>query len=133
MKKTLYIIICTAIILMCSCCKSVEYVEVPIETVHTEHIVDKDSIYVHDSIWTMIEKTGDTVYIDRYKQFTKYVFSTDTIQKVDTLTKVVTVTKTVEVNKLKKWQKILMALGGGFILTLCGTILFKLRKWKLLF
>lgn len=133
MKKILYIILSLLIIISCVCCKQTEYVQVPVETIRTEYITNRDSIYVHDSIWTLIEKTKDTVYIDRYKQFTKYVYQTDTILTTDTITKVVTVKETVEVNKLKKWQKILMTLGGGFILTICGTILFKLKKWKLLF
>lgn len=131
-KKLIYLILCISIILLCISCKNTEYVEVPVETIKTEYIVNKDSIYIHDSIWTLVEKQNDTVYIDRYKQYTKYVYKTDTISKTDTIPKIVTVTKVVEVNKLRKWQKILMWLGGGLIALFGGTIIFKLTKWKLL-
>lgn len=133
MKKILYVIICILIIGFCSSCKQTEYVEVPVETIKTEYIVNKDSIFVHDSIWTLIEKQSDTVYINKYKEYTKYVYKTDTICKTDTIPKIVKVEKIIEVNKLRKWQKYLMYLGGGFLSLIISTIIFKIARWKSLF
>lgn len=41
---------------------------------------------------------------------------TDTIIKIDTIPQIVSVTKEVRVNYTNWFQKVLMAIGGGFIL-----------------
>lgn len=130
-KKIIYFAACLTIVLICCTgCKQTEYVEVPVETVRTEYVHKTDSFYQHDSIWTLIEKKGDTVFVDKYKEKFRYITKTDTINKTDTITKVLHVTKVVEVNKLKKWQKILMLLGGGFLVSLITIIIYKIKKWR---
>lgn len=131
-KRTLYLTICFLIIALCCCCKGPKYIEVPVETIRTEYIVNKDSIYIHDSIWTLIDRAGDTVYIEKFKLKYKTIYKTDTVCKTDTIPKIVKVTETIEVNKLRKWQKGLMWLGVVFIIIVGGSIIYKFGKWKLL-
>ena len=89
--------------LLLSGCKTVEYVKVPVETVRTEYKVQKDSIYLHDSINVYTETKGDTVYITKLKYKIKETFKTDTILKRDSIPVIVEVEKIVEVNKLHSW------------------------------
>lgn len=95
-----------------------------------------DSIYVHDSIFTLIK--GDTVYITKNKETNHLINKTNTVIKTDTIKVPVEITKTVtktetqvkEVNKLYWWQKILMWL--GFIVFISG-IVFLIIKIKKVF
>lgn len=118
-------------------CKVKEYIEVPVEVekVKTEYVHKIDSIYLHDSISTQITQKGDTVFIEKYKQYVKSVYKIDTIHKTDSIPKImqVKVTETIQVNKLYLWQKILMYVGGVGILVLLGFIIYKFKIWKLLF
>ena len=60
------LIILTAISVLCGC-KTVRYV--PVETVRTDSVyVDKwqrDSVYLHDSVFVCRWTAGDTVFVDR--------------------------------------------------------------------
>lgn len=132
MKKYLLGILLMVTMLF-SGCKTTEYVKVPIETVRTEYKVQKDSIYLHDSINVYTEIKGDTVYITKLKYKIKETFKTDTILKRDSIPVVVEVEKVVEVNKLHSWQKTLMWIGGVGLLVLLGILLNKFKVWKLLF
>ena len=95
-----------------------------------------DSIYVHDSIFTMIK--GDTVYISKKKEINRLISKTDTIIKTDTIHVPVKISKTVtktetkveEANKLYRWQKSLMYLG---LIVLISGIVFLIIKIKKLF
>ena len=95
-----------------------------------------DSIYVHDSIFTMIK--GDTVYISKNKEINRLISKTDTIIKTDTIHVPVKISKTVtktetkveEANKLYGWQKSLMYLG---LIVLISGIVFLIIKIKKLF
>lgn len=95
-----------------------------------------DSIYVHDSIFTMIKE--DTVYISKNKEINHLISKTDTIIKTDTIHVPVKISKTVtktetqvkEVNKLYWWQKSLMYLG---LIVLISGIVFLIIKIKKLF
>ena len=95
-----------------------------------------DSIYVHDSIFTMIK--GDTVYISKKKEINRLISKTDTIIKTDTIHVPVKISKTVtktetkveEANKLYGWQKSLMYLG---LIVLISGIVFLIIKIKKLF
>lgn len=95
-----------------------------------------DSIYVHDSIFTMIK--GDTVYISKNKEINRLISKTDTIIKTDTIHIPVKISKTVtktetkveEANKLYGWQKSLMYLG---LIVLISGIVFLIIKIKKLF
>ena len=119
--------------LLLSGCKTTEYIKVPVETIRTEYKVQKDSIYLHDSINVYTETKGDTVYITKLKYKIKETFKTDTILKRDSIPVIVEVEKVVEVNKLHSWQKTLMWIGGVGVLVLLGFVINKFKIWKLLF
>lgn len=93
-----------------------------------------DSIYVHDSIFTLIK--GDTVYISKNKETNHLVNKTDTIIKTDTIKVPVEITKTVtktetcvnEVNKLYWWQKILISIGGIVFVLIIIYIVLKIKN-----
>jgi len=131
--KNILIIIVLGFILMFSSCKQTEYIEVPVETIKTEYIVKKDSVYLRDSINVFTEVKGDTVYINKIKYQLKESVKTDTIMKTDSIPVIVEVKKYIEVNKLYTWQRLLMYLGGVGILMLIAFILSKIKIWKLLF
>ena len=119
--------------LLLSGCKTTEYIKVPVETIRTEYKVQKDSVYLHDSINVYTETKGDTVYITKFKYKIKGTFKTDTILKRDSIPVIVEVEKVVEVNKLHSWQKTLMWVGGVGLLVLLGIGINKFKIWKLLF
>ena len=95
-----------------------------------------DSIYVHDSIFTLIK--GDTVYIYKNKETNHLINKADTFIKTDTIKVPITVTKTVtktetqvkEVNKLYWWQRVLICLG---LTVLIFGVISIIRKTKKLF
>ena len=119
--------------LLLSGCKTTEYIKVPVETIKTEYKVQKDSIYLHDSINIYTETKGDTVYITKLKYKIKETFKTDTVLKRDSIPVIVEVEKVVQVNKLHSWQKTLMWIGGVGLLVLLGIGINKFKIWKLLF
>ena len=119
--------------LLLSSCKTTEYIKVPVETIRTEYKVQKDSIYLHDSINVYTETKGDTVYITKLKYKIKETFKTDTVLKRDSIPVIVEVEKVIEVNKLHSWQKTLMWVGGVGLLVLLGIGINKFKIWKLLF
>lgn len=94
--------------LLCSC--KTQYV--PVETIktETERVVDieRDSIYVLDSIY--VREAHDTVYITKWRTEYKEALRVDTlnIQRIDTLQTIVEVEK-----KLTKWQQTKMDVGAG--------------------
>ena len=95
-----------------------------------------DSIYVHDSIFTLIK--GDTVYIYKNKETNHLINKVDTFIKTDTIKVPITITKTVtkietqvkEVNKLYWWQRVLICLG---LTVLIFGVIYVIRKTKNLF
>ena len=136
------------VIIALTSCRTVKYIdrivvdsteiEVPITNTKIEYR-DRflyDSIYVHDSIFTLIK--GDTVYISKNKETNRLVSKTDTIVKTDTIKIPVEITKTVtktdiqvkEVNKLYWGQKGLMYLG---LIVLISGIVFLIIKIKKFF
>ena len=109
-----FIITIVLVTILCSC-KSIKYIEVPVEVekIKTEYIVDHrvDSIYEKDSI--NIYSKSDTIFIYKERVQNKFIYKTDTVIKTDSIPYLVE-TKTVttkEVNILKWYQKILMYLG----------------------
>ena len=143
-KLWLFIIVTLAL----TSCRTVKYIDrtvvdsteiaVPITNTKIEYR-DRflyDSIYVHDSIFTLIK--GDTVYISKSKETNRLVNKTDTIIKTDTIKIPIEITKTVtkteiqvkETNKLYWWQKSLMYLG---LIVLISGIVFLIIKIKKLF
>ena len=142
-KFWLFIIVTLAL----TSCRTVKYIDrnvvdsteiaVPITNTKIEYR-DRflyDSIYVHDSIFTLIK--GDTVYISKNKETNHLINKTDTIVKTDTIsvpieiTKIVTKTETCvkEVNKLYWWQKILMSIGGIVFILIIIYIVLKIKKF----
>lgn len=95
-----------------------------------------DSIYVHDSIFTLIK--GDTVYIYKNKETNHLINKVDTFIKTDTIKVPITITKTVtktetqvkEVNKLYWGQRVLICLG---LTVLIFGVIYIIRKTKNLF
>ena len=131
MKKIIHAILLIAFCCMAFSCAT-KLVHVPVETIKKEkEYIDRwqrDSIHVKDS--TVINKDGDTIYIEKYKYIYKDKFVRDSIFITDSI-KVdvpypVEVVK--EVNHLKQWQIILMCLGGVLI----GYLGFRIfRKFKI--
>ena len=142
-KLWLFIIVTLAL----TSCRTVKYIDrnvvdsteiaVPITNTKIEYR-DRflyDSIYVHDSIFTLIK--GDTVYISKNKETNHLINKTDTIIKTDTIKVPVEITKTVtktetsvkEVNKLYWWQKILMSIGGIVFILIIIYIVLKIKKF----
>lgn len=145
MKKVLLFILIIIALTSCRTVKPIDRtivdsteIEVPIINTKIEYR-DRfiyDSIYVHDSIFTMIK--GDTVYISKNKEINRLISKTDTIIKTDTIHVPVKISKTVtktetkveEANKLYVWQKSLMYLG---LIVLISGIVFLIIKIKKLF
>ena len=145
MKKVWLFILIIIALTSCRTVKSIDRtivdsteIEVPIINTKIEYR-DRfiyDSIYVHDSIFTMIK--GDTVYISKNKEINRLISKTDTIIKTDTIHVPVKISKTVtktetkveEANKLYGWQKSLMYLG---LIVLISGIVFLIIKIKKLF
>ena len=142
-KLWLFIIVTIAL----TSCRTIKYIDrtivdsteiaVPITNTKIEYR-DRflhDSIYVHDSIFTIIK--GDTVYIYKNKETNRLVNKTDTIIKTDTIKVPVEITKKVnkdethikEVNKLYWWQKILMSIGGIVFVLIIIYIVLKIKKY----
>lgn len=102
MEKFIKITFCVFFcILLCSCKTKTLIQEVPVEVpqIHTEYVQKYDSIYIHDSIFQIIEKKNDTVYNTKTVIQYKYKAKSDTILTSDTITKPVYITKTEIVEK----------------------------------
>ena len=141
-KLWLFLIVTLAL----TSCRTVKYIDrtvvdstkisVPITNTKIEYR-DRflyDSIYIHDSIFTLIN--NDTVYISKNKETNRLVNKTDTIIKTDTIKVPVEIIKTVtktetgvnEVNKLYWWQKILMSIGGIVFVLIIIYIVLKIKN-----
>ena len=144
--RRLWLFIIVTLIL--TSCRTVKYIDrmvvdsteiaVPITNTKIEYR-DRllyDSIYVHDSIFTLIKE--DTVYIYKNKETNHLINKADTFIKTDTIKVPITITKTVtktetqvkEVNKLYWWQRVLICLG---LTVLIFGVISIIRKTKNLF
>ena len=107
-------------LLLCVGCTTTKYV--PIESVHTEYRdrvnVQRDSIYLHDSIY--VESKGDTIKIERWRDRWRDRIVRDTInvQRTDTIQNIVEVEK-----PLTMVQKAKIAIGNIAIVAACGVLL----------
>lgn len=104
-------------------CKSIEYV--PVETVRIDTLKQvetvHDSVYVSDSTWQEVDKTGDTIKITKVKTQTKYKY----INKTDTVVHIKYVEKPVVVEKQKELtakEKAYIKLGKSIWWILSGII-----------
>lgn len=109
-------------------CKSVKYVEVPMETVKTEYVYGSitDSVLIKDSVDRFIYR--DTVYIIKTHVERQRTNKTDTITRIDSIPQIVTVEKIVEVNKQSWWQKALTWIGGIILAILIIILIYRIVK-----
>ena len=113
MKKV--IILLTAIICLCGC-KTKEYFSVPEVRTDTVYInkMQRDSIWLHDSIYVTEKQKGDTIYVQLEKWHTKYVekemHDTTYIATHDTIPAPYPVPEYIE-KQLSWWQKTKMGVG----------------------
>lgn len=128
MKKVLYAVIVAAsmymmyvavsiiLVIMLAGCKSVEYIE-KVRT-DTTYITkqQRDSIWLHDSLYIHEYQRGDTIYLERTKWVTKYSerLRVDTFYKAKTDTLIVE--KVVEKNTIQSWWQRLKENVGGIAL-----------------
>lgn len=108
-------------LILSSCSRDVVRVveKTRVDTLYTAS-KDRDSIFVHDSIYERVEARNDTIYINKFRTRTGYrdKLRTDIIYrvKVDSIPYPVEVEK--EVNRLYWWQTALMWAGGIALLLL---------------
>lgn len=123
-----------AFALMMCACKTHEKI-VTVEKVTHDTLwhekTERDSIYLHDSIFVNQFVKGDTIFQIKDRWHTeyrdKYIYDTISITKVDSVPVPYEVQVEVE-KKLSLWQKLLMALGGIFsvsVLTIVGLKIYK--------
>lgn len=130
--KTLASILILALAAVLSGCKRIEYVQVPVEKVRTDTAyvskVDRDSIYLRDSIYVM--EKGDTVTVWKFRYLYRDKTVRDTIfrSRTDSIQIPVVVEK-----ELTRWQKAKLDIGGiaiGIALAaIIGGALWLVRKF----
>ena len=141
MKKVLYAVIVAAsmymmyvavsiiLVIMLAGCKSVEYIE-KVRT-DTTYITkqQRDSIWLHDSLYIHEYQRGDTIYLERTKWVTKYRerLRVDTFYKAKTDTLIVE--KVVEKKTIQSWWQRLKENVGGIAL-LAAFIALLIWIWK---
>lgn len=120
-------------LLMCACKTHEKIVTVEKVTHDTlwHEKTERDSIYLHDSIFVNQFVKGDTIFQVKDRWHTeyrdKYIHDTISIAKVDSIPVPYEVQVEVE-KKLSWWQKLLMALGGIFSVAVLTIIGLKIHK-----
>ena len=124
-------LIACALITLCSSCTTTKYV--PVIEHHTDTLiqtkVQKDSIFMHDSVEVRI--AGDTVTIDRWhtKYISKEVHDTIYQSKTDSVPAPYPVEVVKEVPaELTMWQRMKMKVGGAAIILLL--LAFAIWVWR---
>ena len=124
-------LIACALITLCSSCTTTKYV--PVIEHHTDTLiqtkVQKDSIFMHDSVEVRI--AGDTVTIDRWhtKYISKEVHDTIYQSKTDSVPAPYPVEVIKEVPaELTMWQLLKMKVGGAAIILLL--LAFAIWVWR---
>lgn len=120
-------------LMMCACKTHEKIVTVEKVTHDTlwHEKTERDSVYLHDSIFVNQFTKGDTIFQIKDRWHTeyrdKYIHDTISIAKVDSIP--VPYEVQVEVEKaLSWWQKLLMALGGIFSVAVLTIIGLKIHK-----
>lgn len=111
---------------ICSCARKVY---VPVQSVKVEYRdkIQKDSIYMLDSV--RIVQRNDTVFMDRWRTELKYRILRDSIHVNDTIREPYAVEKIVKVEKQLSWYQNLCIKGFSFLLAaLLGIVAYLLRK-----
>jgi hypothetical protein len=121
MRDRCTILLWIALFFMLTGCRSTVYV--PVHSTSTEYLdrLERDSIYLHDSIRITVQ--GDTVILEKYRDRYRNRWRTDTVLRVDSIPKPYPVVEYREVNNIRWWQKALMALGCILIVV----IVYKLK------
>lgn len=124
-------LIACALITLCSSCTTTKYV--PVIEHHTDTLIQtklqKDSIFMHDSVEVRI--AGDTVTIDRWhtKYISKEVHDTIYQSKTDSVPAPYPVEVIKEVPaELTMWQRLKMKVGGAAIILLL--LAFAIWVWR---
>lgn len=123
--KSFSISLIVFILYMLASCRT-EYI--PFESIRYDSIfiakLQKDSIFIHDSIYT--KEKGDTVFQWKYKYVYKYIVKGDTafIERNDTICVPVPVEK-----KLTWWQKQKMDFGEWLLGIVIFYIIYRLIGW----
>lgn len=127
------LIIIAMALLMCACKTHEKIVTVEVVSHDTlwHEKTERDSIYLHDSIFVNQFVKGDTIFQVKDRWHTeyrdKYIYDTISIAKIDSIP--VPYEVQVEVEKaLSWWQKLLMALGGIFSVAVLTIIGLKIHK-----
>jgi hypothetical protein len=109
------------LIAMCVSCTKTEYITVEKVRTDTTYITkhQRDSIWLHDSIWVTQYQKGDTIFLTSRKWHTKYIESikhdTTYVATHDTIPQPYPVIKEVE-KKLSRRQQIVMSVGSMAIM-----------------
>lgn len=127
MRALLLMIVTYILISMMTSCRSVQYVPMPTTSTDSTYKVvrERDSIFIHDSIYVDVQRGQDTVYryTTKWRTIYKDVHRTDTlyVASTDSIPVVVEVEK-----KLSKWGEIKQTIGGYAILIILAFVAIKL-------
>lgn len=126
---------CAAMTLLFGC-TTTRYVPVPSVSVDSVYVdrFQRDSVYLHDSVFVNQWTQGDTVFVDKlvtkYKYNDRWRYDTVAIVRVDS----VQVPYPVE-RRLTKWEQVRLNVGGWVIalvvitiLVVVGWAIYKIRK-----
>lgn len=112
-------------------CTTTKYVEIEKIRTDTTYITkhEKDSIWLHDSVW--VEKIGDTIRIDRWhtKYVEKQIRDTTYVAKHDTIPQPYPVEKLVE-KKLSWFQQTEIWAGRVMLAILAGLVVYAILRIK---
>ena len=120
------------IALICGGCSTTKYV--PVETIKRDTVyqskIERDSVYLHDSVYVKEWQKGDTIYRDRDRWHTKYVEKEvhDTLyqSRVDSIAVSYPVEK-----ELTWWQAKKIEFGELAMVVMAGLLCFVVIKSKL--
>jgi hypothetical protein len=127
--------VCLGLVAILVGCKTQERI-VQVETARTDTTFitrqQRDSIWLHDSVFVREKMSGDTLYLLRDRWRTKFVERTqhDTIyiSSHDTIPRPYPVE--VEVEKpLSWWQRFRLHLGTTILLVLGGGVVWRIARW----
>ena len=132
-----FIILCVCVMLG-GCKTRTVVVTVPEVRTDTTYITkaQRDSIWLHDSIYVGEKQKGDTIYMWKERWHTKYIEKAthDTIYQAthDTITEVMPIEVPKEVPaRLSWWQKMLMWAGGIAIALLLICLSWEIAKFNM--
>lgn len=131
--QIILILLFFVLLAVCCSCRSSKEVEKEYITVHdtiTQTLSQRDSIWLHDSIYQEVIRNADTVYLYKYKQKTEfrdrwhhdsiYIAKTDTIYR-----------DVVKEKQLTWWQRTRLSLGGWAFLLLAIVALYYIGKFTI--